>query len=91
MLSGDVLSALQEFYKEQGVCKEKQRQAEELASDPDQVMWDEDWQLSQFWYDDNTTNALAEECFRMAGPGGNIACVSAPMLCIQRKSEFEVI
>ena len=42
MLSGDVLSALQEFYKEQEVRKEKQRQAEELASDTDQVMWDED-------------------------------------------------
>ena len=88
-MSGDALSALQEFYKEQEVRKEKQRQAEELAADPDQVTWDEDWQLSQFSYDDNTANALAEEGFRVAEPGGSIACVSTPTLYITLRTKFK--
>ncbi|KAI9331544.1 N-6 adenine-specific DNA methyltransferase-like protein 2 [Zopfochytrium polystomum] len=38
----------------------------------------EDWQLSQFWYDDDTATKLAEEAIAITPPGGRIACVSAP-------------
>lgn len=40
-------------------------------------LFQEDWQLSQFWYDDATAEALANELLKQAN-GGMIVCVSAP-------------
>jgi len=63
------LAALQEFYDEQKT----------LASEEKTLKIDEDWQLSQFWYDDNTASVLAEEALR-ASSNGRIACLCAPTL-----------
>lgn len=38
----------------------------------------EDWQLSQFWYDDETATKLAKEAIRIAPKGGIICCISSP-------------
>ncbi|KAL5210126.1 hypothetical protein ABZP36_005749 [Zizania latifolia] len=45
----------------------------------------EDWRLSQFWYDERTARALAEEVVRLvslAGPASaaSVACVACPTL-----------
>lgn len=63
-LSAATLAALQEFYVEQ--------------MSEDQSMPKEDWQLSQFWYDDKTAQLLAEEALAITGDGGRIACLSCP-------------
>ena len=34
--------------------------------------------MSQFWYDEDTSNKLAEEIQRLAGPEGKVACLSCP-------------
>jgi len=42
------------------------------------VTFPEDWQMSQFWYDDSTSDTLAHLVKTLAGPGGKIACLSCP-------------
>lgn len=64
-LSAHTLAALQEFYLDQ----QKKQCAESV---------EEDWQLSQFWYSDETAQRLAQEAIEAAGSGGRIACISAP-------------
>ena len=36
--------------------------------------------LSQFWYEDSTTEVLAREALKQAGEGGSVACISCPTL-----------
>lgn len=85
-LSAKTLAALQEFYDEQ--------QNLSLAT------IQEDWQLSQFWYDDTTANILSQEAIRASGNGGSIACISCPtiykrlqdikpLLCTTKLFEFD--
>ncbi|XP_038617728.1 EEF1A lysine methyltransferase 1 [Tachyglossus aculeatus] len=73
-LSAYALAALQEFYTE--------RQQRQPGPDGDKKfsvgVIEEDWQLSQFWYSDETASRLAAEAISAAGKGGRIACVSAP-------------
>ncbi|KAM7452137.1 EEF1A lysine methyltransferase 1 [Porites harrisoni] len=71
-LSAHALAALQEFYKE-----EKQKQEKEASEGNTDI--DENWQLSQFWYNDETALTLAEEALRAAS-NGRIACLCAPTL-----------
>ncbi|XP_054714817.1 EEF1A lysine methyltransferase 1-like [Uloborus diversus] len=70
-LSEHALKALQEFYHEQEELKISQTVCKEhlLA---------EDWELSQFWYDDSTASTLAEAAIKGAGKNGRIACISSP-------------
>lgn len=39
---------------------------------------EENWQLSQFWYDDETANILANEAVKLSGENGRIVCISCP-------------
>lgn len=41
-------------------------------------LFEEDWNLSQFWYSEETSKTLAEELLRGATPETTIAVVSAP-------------
>lgn len=41
---------------------------------------EENWQLSQFWYTDETALSLAKEALRLAGEDGKIVCISCPTL-----------
>ncbi|KAM5181228.1 EEF1A lysine methyltransferase 1 isoform 1-T2 [Mantella aurantiaca] len=77
-LSSHTLAALQEFYAEQ-------EQRESLKSGPEFDQFsvgavEEDWQLSQFWYDNETALRLAKEALEASGESGRIACVSAPSI-----------
>ncbi|VDO08023.1 unnamed protein product [Brugia timori] len=65
-LSAEALNALTEFYAGMNAS--------------DKVTIKEDWQLSQFWYSEETALKLAEECVRNTGDGGRIACISCPTL-----------
>ncbi|XP_075054959.1 EEF1A lysine methyltransferase 1 [Mixophyes fleayi] len=78
-LSAHTLAALQEFYAEQ------QQQQDSLKSGPSYDKFsvgavEEDWQLSQFWYSDETALCLAKEALEASGKNGRIACVSAPSI-----------
>uniref|UniRef100_A0A915CQB7 Protein-lysine N-methyltransferase n=1 Tax=Ditylenchus dipsaci TaxID=166011 RepID=A0A915CQB7_9BILA len=68
-LREDTLAALNEF-----LLSKNDSVAE--ASFPE-----EDWQLSQFWYSEETKKKLVDECVSAVGEdGGNIACISCPSL-----------
>uniref|UniRef100_A0A4W3HIX7 EEF1A lysine methyltransferase 1 n=1 Tax=Callorhinchus milii TaxID=7868 RepID=A0A4W3HIX7_CALMI len=53
------------------------------------------YQLSQFWYSDETATQLAQEAIRAVGRGGRIACISAPSIYQKLKAlgneEFSVV
>jgi len=55
---------------------EKQKKEDEKALEP---TFEEDWNLSQFWYDDETADTIAKEAMKLAN-GDNIACVSTPSI-----------
>ncbi|XP_069496042.1 EEF1A lysine methyltransferase 1 isoform X2 [Ambystoma mexicanum] len=75
-LSSHALAALQEFYTEQQE-NDAINTSQELQTSYFGLV-QEDWQLSQFWYSDETALQLAKEAIAAAGKGGRIACVSAP-------------
>ncbi|KAG8452915.1 hypothetical protein GDO86_004642 [Hymenochirus boettgeri] len=77
-LSEHTLAALQEFYIEQ-------QHKESMKSGPGYDKFsvgavEEDWQLSQFWYSDETALCLAKEAVEACGGSGRIACISAPSI-----------
>ena len=92
-LSAETFSVLQEFYKEQEV-KEQIVSDLNLSSSENKInelnAISEDWQLSQFWYDDVTAFDFASEVMRVAGgsPEFKIACVSCPTLYMAIKKHF---
>ena len=94
-LSAETFSALQEFYNEQ---EQKVNTVNELNSSLDNEgnvknikSLSEDWQLSQFWYDEETAFDLANEVVRLAeviGGNASVACVSCPTLYSAIKKHF---
>uniref|UniRef100_A0A5S6QJH2 Protein-lysine N-methyltransferase n=1 Tax=Trichuris muris TaxID=70415 RepID=A0A5S6QJH2_TRIMR len=68
-LSEDTRKALQEFLDEQA-----------SAGAVDRAFVEEDWQLSQFWYNDRTSELLAKECLSVAGSEDSrlIGCLCCP-------------
>ncbi|CAG2240743.1 EEF1AKMT1 [Mytilus edulis] len=75
-LSAHTLAALQEFYTEQN--KQEQTLIEAQQGNLKELEISEDWQLSQFWYNETTATRLAEEALRAVGEQGSIACLSSP-------------
>ncbi|KAJ3126122.1 hypothetical protein HK100_010431 [Physocladia obscura] len=43
----------------------------------------EDWQLSQFWYDDQTARHLATHALAATPTSGSLACVSSPTVFVE--------
>ncbi|CAG9770603.1 unnamed protein product [Ceutorhynchus assimilis] len=78
-LSAHTFAALQDFYREQEERESKEIQAKELALTGG-VDFDENWQLSQFWYDQNTIDGLADLALESVGKNSKIALVSCPTL-----------
>jgi len=62
-LSSETFKILQEFYEEQE-RRERELQAMQVFQPSDVKQFEENWQLSQFWYDENTATKLAAECVR---------------------------
>ncbi|KAI5713348.1 hypothetical protein M8J75_015710 [Diaphorina citri] len=79
-LSADTLRALNEFLAEKKEKEEMLQSAMDNDEAVKKINIDEDWQLSQFWYDENTTERLSEEAVCRAGKEGSIALISCPTL-----------
>ena len=79
-LSAETFSALSEFYKEQEEREKQQDEVRDLIENGEDINWKEDWQLSQFWYSEETANILAKAVMNSVENGGRIACISAPTL-----------
>lgn len=74
VLSEHARKALEEFYREQA---EKEAAVNCLGLNDDDYV-QENWELSQFWYDLQTAETLAEVALQVAGEEGRIACISCP-------------
>lgn len=91
-LSSETLKILQQVMQEQQEQQErfeKLRQqaedrfdeAQESNKDLSQITMDffrEDWQLSQFWYDENTSEQLAREVLENTDKDSLVCCISSP-------------
>ncbi|XP_048351469.1 EEF1A lysine methyltransferase 1 [Sphaerodactylus townsendi] len=75
-LSSQALAALQEFYIEEQ--QKNDIKSIEEGSHYSLGSIEENWNLSQFWYDSETALRLATEAIQAVGKGGRIACVSTP-------------
>jgi len=90
-LSAETFSALSEFYKEQEDREKKQEEVRCLIEGGEDIDWKEDWQLSQFWYSEETALSLARAVITCVQGGGRVACISAPTLykaCIKSSTTF---
>jgi hypothetical protein len=95
-LSADTLALLQDFRTERAAQQERlnelREQAEEqvLLSSAHRLLsmrdFAEDWNASQFWYDDETATIFAKALLHGATNDTNIAVVSAPSVFIQLKN-----
>ncbi|KAI9203604.1 putative N6-adenine methyltransferase-domain-containing protein [Polychytrium aggregatum] len=96
-LSSDAMSALTQFLsekKEQEAAFECLREAAHQSADQmaaqarilDMSAFKEDWQLSQFWYSEETAAALAKEAIEQTDDGAWIACVSSPTAFVALKN-----
>ena len=84
-LSQHALAALREFYSEQS---EQEKRFETLKCNAGKGplsmdMFQEDWNASQFWYNDETASLLARELLEEATNDTSIAIVSAPSVSVQ--------
>jgi hypothetical protein len=90
-LSGSALDALKEFYGERDA---RAKQFEELKGKAEDDfegklsmdVFTEDWNASQFWYNDETATTLARQLLDGATDETKIAVVSAPSAFIQLKN-----
>jgi hypothetical protein len=90
-LSGDALAALKDFYGERDA---REKQFENLKSQAEDEFegklsmdaFTEDWNASQFWYNDETATVLARQLLDGATDDTRIAVVSAPSAFIQLKN-----
>ncbi|MCJ1394970.1 hypothetical protein MMC18_007851 [Xylographa bjoerkii] len=90
-LSKDTLALLQDFYNDQDTQQkrfEELKLATECNAQPKLSMdlFTEDWNASQFWYNDETALVLAKEILYEATTNTSIAVVSAPSAFIQIKN-----
>ncbi|KAJ8954064.1 hypothetical protein NQ318_004369 [Aromia moschata] len=78
-LSAETFNALMEFYKEQ---EERENHQKLISSDivENNLAFTENWQLSQFWYDEETIDILANVACKITGPHSKIALISCPSL-----------
>jgi len=80
----EALSALREFHDEQEFIQNvrlvygEHDAAERLMENDLSKFFPEDWQISQFWYDTETTRVLVNEVKRLSGSQGKVACISCP-------------
>ncbi|PKI42923.1 EEF1A lysine methyltransferase 1 [Punica granatum] len=81
VLSSHALAALQEFLSEQNQSPAPQTAEEEAEEDV--ALVSEDWRLSQFWYDRETAETVANEVLSLCVASGSprrVACIACPTL-----------
>lgn len=77
------LAAHQKSYHTSGVNTPRSEYDDDAAL-PTMKLFQEDWQLSQFWYDDDSAKTMGDELVAQA-KGGMIVCVSAPTVFLYLK------
>jgi hypothetical protein len=92
-LSADALNALKQFYGERDTREklfEDLKTQAESEFDGQKLLsmeaFTEDWNASQFWYNDDTATKLAKELLAGATDDTHIAVVSAPSVFLQLKN-----
>ncbi|XP_033322542.2 EEF1A lysine methyltransferase 1 isoform X2 [Megalopta genalis] len=72
------LAALNEFLKEK---EERENELKCISENQSlDICFDENWQLSQFWYDEYTTDTLVKGAINSTDSTGKIALISCPTL-----------
>ena len=61
----------------------KSSEPSSVAAELDISDFSEDWQLSQFWYSDETALFLAQKAIDITPYGGYIGCVSSPSVYVK--------
>ncbi|KIW00382.1 uncharacterized protein PV09_08092 [Verruconis gallopava] len=94
-LSAATLDILKEFYSErdarQKAFEDLKAQAEDEFDGKKPLSMDaftEDWNASQFWYNDETASKLAQQLLLGARSDTRIAVVSAPSVFLQLKNQL---
>ncbi|XP_053613448.1 EEF1A lysine methyltransferase 1 isoform X2 [Plodia interpunctella] len=87
-LSAETFAALQEFYAEQQRRQEILTKLEENDKLKENILFDENWQLSQFWYHEATVQSLVKVIDKMVADGGRVALVSCPTLFVPVKRQL---
>ncbi|KAF3264454.1 hypothetical protein TWF192_004136 [Orbilia oligospora] len=100
-LSASTLSALQEFMQEKDARQKRFEELKSQAEADDEERksaatgnaaavtmedFEADWNASQFWYDEGTSRALAEELVEGVGEDDHVALVSAPSVFVKLKN-----
>jgi EEF1A lysine methyltransferase 1 len=99
-LSGDTMALLQGFLADKE-AKSKQFEALKAQAEEDfehaqnngklsMDLFGENWQVSQFWYTDETANTLAEQLLDRATSETNIAIVSAPSVYVALRNQLSL-
>ncbi|CAH2244845.1 EEF1A lysine methyltransferase 1 [Pararge aegeria] len=84
-LSAETFAALQEFYAEQNKRKEILEKLESQKQLNENIIFEENWQLSQFWYNDATVQALVKVVDKLLPCNGKVALISCPTLFVPVK------
>ncbi|OWR46905.1 hypothetical protein KGM_212814 [Danaus plexippus plexippus] len=84
-LSAETFAALQEFYAEQQKRQEILEKLESQKQLNENILFDENWQLSQFWYNESTVQALVKVIDKVVPDGGKVALISCPTLFVPAK------
>ncbi|XP_045531112.1 EEF1A lysine methyltransferase 1 [Pieris brassicae] len=84
-LSAETFAALQEFYAEQDKRQEILNKLEADKKLNENIIFEENWQLSQFWYNEATIQALVQVIEKSVPNGGKVALISCPTLFVPAK------
>ncbi|KAG7566158.1 hypothetical protein ISN44_As10g027550 [Arabidopsis suecica] len=92
VLSSQALAALQEFLADQNKAVASTPPASSVAGEEasDKVeLVTEDWRLSQFWYEPETAETVAEEVVTLSQrfSGCRVACIACPTLYVYLKKK----
>ncbi|XP_066583940.1 EEF1A lysine methyltransferase 1 [Prorops nasuta] len=84
-LSKETKAILEQFLAEKRVREEEMQLLSNSSSIPS-TFFEEDWQLSQFWYNEETIDTLIRGALNVTNPTDKIALISCPTLYSKLKS-----
>ncbi|KAI9473246.1 Protein-lysine N-methyltransferase efm5 [Coemansia sp. RSA 990] len=95
-LSADTLAILQSFLSEKQEQDERFAKLQENADEVfknnqkiDMSVFQEDWQLSQFWYDDKTAEFLADRVYENTESNDHVAFISSPTAFVAFRNKYD--
>lgn len=91
-LRADTLAALQAFMAERDAAKAAElKEADVVAGGPVALATTEDWQMSQFWYDEATSKMLAQELLLLAQQLRDSGRSTVTVCCISAPSAYKAL